>query len=147
LPSSVRSIFIAAGFFGRPGIVMMSPVIATTNPAPADSRSSRIVTSSEILALYGQAELGCNLSDQAQLGRLGDLKVRFHRCFFRYSAHRLISLPLSLAAHDHTRQVFHQVHIIRLPQILTVSILQHAHSRPLRVPVVQGDNHARLSGI
>ena len=37
-PSSSTSIFSAAGTFGRPGIVMMSPVSATTNPAPADTR-------------------------------------------------------------------------------------------------------------
>ena len=35
----------AAGVFGRPGIVIMSPQIATTNSAPADSRSSRTGTS------------------------------------------------------------------------------------------------------
>ena len=32
----------AAGLLGRPGIVMISPQIATTKPAPADSRTSRI---------------------------------------------------------------------------------------------------------
>ncbi len=40
-PSSVTSIFSADGSFGRPGIVMMSPAMTTTNPAPADSRTSR----------------------------------------------------------------------------------------------------------
>lgn len=30
----------AAGSFGSPGIVMMSPHCATTNPAPADARTS-----------------------------------------------------------------------------------------------------------
>ena len=37
-PSSSTSIFSAAGTLGSPGIVMMSPVSATTNPAPADTR-------------------------------------------------------------------------------------------------------------
>src|SRR5262249_45116513 len=40
-PSSRRWIASADGTRGRPGIVMMSPQIATTNPAPADSRTSR----------------------------------------------------------------------------------------------------------
>ena len=40
-PSSRRWIASAAGTRGRPGIVMMSPQIATTKPAPADSRTSR----------------------------------------------------------------------------------------------------------
>ena len=31
----------AAGTFGRPGMVMISPQIATTNSAPAESRTSR----------------------------------------------------------------------------------------------------------
>ena len=34
----------AAGTRGSPGIVMISPQIATINPAPADSRTSRIGT-------------------------------------------------------------------------------------------------------
>ena len=33
-PFSSTSIFSAAGIFGRPGMVMMSPVLATTKPAP-----------------------------------------------------------------------------------------------------------------
>ena len=37
-PSSSTSIVSAAGFLGRPGIVMMSPQIATTKPAPAKRR-------------------------------------------------------------------------------------------------------------
>ena len=32
---------LAAGTRGKPGMVMMSPQIATTNPAPADRRTSR----------------------------------------------------------------------------------------------------------
>ena len=36
-PSSSTSIFSAAGTFGKPGIVMMSPVRATRKPAPADT--------------------------------------------------------------------------------------------------------------
>jgi len=43
LPQLSQSILFAAGFFGSPGIVMMLPVSATTNPAPADSLSSRTV--------------------------------------------------------------------------------------------------------
>ena len=35
--------FSAAGTFGRPGMVMMSPVRATTNPAPADTFTLRTV--------------------------------------------------------------------------------------------------------
>ncbi len=35
-PSSLTSIFSAAGTFGRPGIVMISPVSTTTKPAPAE---------------------------------------------------------------------------------------------------------------
>ena len=41
LPSVPTSIESAAGTLGRPGIVMTSPQIATTNSAPADSRTSR----------------------------------------------------------------------------------------------------------
>ena len=40
-PSGPTSIASAAGTFGRPGIVMISPQIATTNSAPAESRTSR----------------------------------------------------------------------------------------------------------
>src|SRR4029434_2797490 len=40
-PSAVTSIESAAGTLGRPGMVMISPQIATTNSAPADSRTSR----------------------------------------------------------------------------------------------------------
>ena len=36
-PSAASSILLAAGTFGRPGIVMMSPQITTTNSAPAES--------------------------------------------------------------------------------------------------------------
>lgn len=35
-PFSSISIFSAAGTFGSPGIFIISPVNATTNPAPAD---------------------------------------------------------------------------------------------------------------
>jgi hypothetical protein len=35
-PFGVTAMPSAAGTFGRPGIVMMSPVFATTNPAPAE---------------------------------------------------------------------------------------------------------------
>src|SRR4051812_15996345 len=41
LPSAPTSMESAAGTFGRPGIVMISPQIATTNSAPALSRTSR----------------------------------------------------------------------------------------------------------
>ena len=41
LPSGLMSIASAAGTFGKPGIVMISPQIATTNSAPADNRTSR----------------------------------------------------------------------------------------------------------
>ena len=37
IPSSFTSTRSAAGFFGKPGIVITVPVIATTNPAPADT--------------------------------------------------------------------------------------------------------------
>src|SRR6201996_8631786 len=40
-PSSPRVMDSAAGTRGRPGMVMMSPQIATTKPAPADRRTSR----------------------------------------------------------------------------------------------------------
>ncbi len=40
-PSAPTSIESAAGTLGRPGMVMISPQIATTNSAPADSRTSR----------------------------------------------------------------------------------------------------------
>ena len=35
----------AAGFFGRPGMVIMAPVRATTKPAPALTYTSRTVSS------------------------------------------------------------------------------------------------------
>ena len=41
LPSGPTSMESAEGTFGRPGMVMISPQIATTNSAPADSRTSR----------------------------------------------------------------------------------------------------------
>src|SRR5712691_1950593 len=40
-PSGPTSMASAAGTLGRPGMVMISPQIATTNSAPADSRTSR----------------------------------------------------------------------------------------------------------
>src|SRR5262249_49168379 len=43
-PSAPTSIESAAGTRGRPGMVMISPQIATTNSAPAESRTSRTVT-------------------------------------------------------------------------------------------------------
>ena len=39
------SIFTAAGTLGNPGIVIIEPVKATTNPAPADNLTSLIVIS------------------------------------------------------------------------------------------------------
>ena len=41
LPSGLTSMESAAGTLGRPGIVMMSPQIATTNSVPAESLTSR----------------------------------------------------------------------------------------------------------
>src|SRR6185503_2056846 len=41
LPSAPTSMLSADGTFGRPGMVMISPQIATMNSAPADSRTSR----------------------------------------------------------------------------------------------------------
>jgi hypothetical protein len=48
----------AAGTRGRPGMVMISPVIATTNSAPAESRSSRTGTVWPVGAprLFGSVE-------------------------------------------------------------------------------------------
>ncbi len=43
-PLSFRNIRSADGDFGRPGIVMISPVMTTTKPAPAESRTSRTGT-------------------------------------------------------------------------------------------------------
>ena len=40
LPSGLTAMRSAAGSFGRPGIVMMSPHCATTNPAPAAGYTS-----------------------------------------------------------------------------------------------------------
>src|SRR5205085_4646748 len=40
-PSAPTSIVSAAGTLGSPGMVMISPQIATTNSAPAESRTSR----------------------------------------------------------------------------------------------------------
>lgn len=40
-PASLMRITSAAGERGRPGMVMISPQIATMKPAPADSRTSR----------------------------------------------------------------------------------------------------------
>ena len=37
--------FNAAGFLGKPGIVMIAPVNATINPAPVFASNSRIVIS------------------------------------------------------------------------------------------------------
>ena len=37
IPSSVRSTLFAAGSVGSPGIVIMSPSMGTTNPAPDDT--------------------------------------------------------------------------------------------------------------
>ena len=41
LPSASTSMLTAAGFLGRPGMVMMLPQMTTTNPAPAARRTSR----------------------------------------------------------------------------------------------------------
>src|SRR5437763_8326529 len=41
VPSGWTRIFSAAGVFESPGMVMMSPASATTNPAPAEGRMSR----------------------------------------------------------------------------------------------------------
>ena len=41
LPSASTSMFTAAGFLGRPGMVMMLPQMTTTKPAPAARRTSR----------------------------------------------------------------------------------------------------------
>ena len=43
LPFSSTSIFSAAGTLGRPGMVRMSPVRATMNPAPAETFTFRTV--------------------------------------------------------------------------------------------------------
>ena len=43
LPFSSTSIFSAAGTLGKPGIVIMSPVRATRNPAPAETFRFRTV--------------------------------------------------------------------------------------------------------
>src|ERR1700724_1560055 len=43
-PSSVTSMLLAAGVRESPGKVMISPQIATTNSAPADSRTSRTLS-------------------------------------------------------------------------------------------------------
>src|SRR5579864_9012238 len=53
-PSSLKSMLLAAGTRGRPGIVMISPHTATMNSAPADSlisRTPRIWSSGAPLAL------------------------------------------------------------------------------------------------
>ena len=42
LPSSSISILSAAGTFGRPGMVIISPQTMTINSAPAESRTSLI---------------------------------------------------------------------------------------------------------
>ena len=44
VPSDKISIFSAAGVFPNPGIVIISPVKSTTNPAPADNRASFMLT-------------------------------------------------------------------------------------------------------
>ena len=44
LPVASTSIRSAAGTLGRPGMVMISPVRATRNPAPADTLILRTVT-------------------------------------------------------------------------------------------------------
>ena len=44
-PSSVNSILFADGTLGNPGIVIISPQIATTNSAPADNLASRTMIS------------------------------------------------------------------------------------------------------
>ena len=43
-PSSVTSILTAAGTFGSPGMVIISPESATTNPAPALTLTLRMVS-------------------------------------------------------------------------------------------------------
>ena len=37
------SMISAAGFLGKPGMVIMEPHMGTMNPAPAESRTSRTV--------------------------------------------------------------------------------------------------------
>src|SRR5690606_28699645 len=43
-PASLRKICSEEGTLGSPGMVMISPVITTMNPAPAESLTSRIGT-------------------------------------------------------------------------------------------------------
>jgi len=43
-PASLRKIFSEDGALGRPGMVMTSPQMMTTKPAPADSLTSRTGT-------------------------------------------------------------------------------------------------------
>ena len=45
VPSAATSIFKAAGRFGKPGMVITSPVKATIKPAPNFGTTSRIVIS------------------------------------------------------------------------------------------------------
>lgn len=63
-PSGLTRTRSAAGSRGRPGIVTLNPVLATTNPAPADSRASRTVIGSP---LGTPRTVGSSLSDRCVL--------------------------------------------------------------------------------
>ena len=59
-PLSLMWMPSAARVLGRPGIVIMSPQVATTNSAPADSRSSRTDNRYHVVSIL--TRVGCNLS-------------------------------------------------------------------------------------
>src|SRR5699024_9902684 len=67
-PSSFTSIFRAEGSRGRPGIVMMSPAMTTTKPAPADSRTS---LTSMMWSVGAPRRLPSVLSERSEERRVG----------------------------------------------------------------------------
>ena len=71
LPLSSTSILVAAGTFGRPGMVMISPVSASINPAPAEILRFLTVTSKSVGApsfVWSSVKLYCVLA--TQIGQL-----------------------------------------------------------------------------
>ena len=72
-PDSSMSMLLAAGTLGRPGMVMMSPVCTTMNPAPADM-DHKACGSPEQLRVVREGVLGLGHADgQISLAQGGDV--------------------------------------------------------------------------
>ena len=72
---SITSILLAAGTLGRPGIVIMSPLKATINPAPIEGFSSRIVTLNPLGLTYQFVLLKLNKFNKIFTHKQQEIKI------------------------------------------------------------------------